>query len=145
MSRLKAHLVTILGALMMISGLFFLATEPVSASSCGVQLYDGSGHTFTFYATCNQSFAIGDLTRYSATCIGNFGINQGTENDCVNQVRFFGSWGTAFALFTFQDTYEGGRSDGVDYYKCSHTSIDQLNIVDEMSSFLVTTTSQNCT
>jgi len=143
----------VIAAALLTLGTFVIAAPAPAAASCsglGVQVDDGSGHQYTFWTTgtcSNPNFGKSDL-RYDfgmPTCIGNWNIDQGAMSDCLNWIRFIGPWPGNRIISTYRDEGFAGRQSGGPHYTCEHNAWYQLSHPDEITSFLVTSTSAGCT
>lgn len=148
MRTMRTYWLEILAALGIALGVLAYAVVPVSAfcGSAVIYLNDangGTGHTSpAIYSngTCADPSTAKHTLR-SVTmpiCTGSFGINQGTANDCINSMQWYGSsWGNVYRIdFYKDDDYRGGAIATI--WSCEGIGWHNLRAVDVASSFLVT-------
>ena len=151
MRRLRLHLVSLIGAAMMVLGLFAYHVTPVSAScsTSSVSFWDGDSHQWTFSPSSCSALAF-SMPRWDQLgvypCHGFLNLIYPGMSDCINYVRFNGSWPSNYVIDVFRDiNYGGGLSGRI--YRCAAPigTWQQLSRVDDGSSSKVYAINGGCT
>lgn len=164
-NRIKRNLVGLIGAALLAAGLLAVATVPVGASTkdppplvpidqgaCStstVSFWDGDSHSWTFGPSSCSALAF-SMPRWDQLgvypCHGFLNLIYPGMSDCINYVRFNGSWPSNFVTDVYRDiNYGGGLSGRI--WRCAAPigTWQQLSRVDDGSSSKTYAINGGCT